>query len=244
MTLRSGGTWLLVLGLFFGGLTSSVHAGIIDTFDNPFSPGQLAIGATASSAQTGLSGVFGGEATAKRTGTLTQVIGDLPINITAEIAANKLSFDSGSGDQGTLTLDYTDFTPFSVAGVEIEVPLFSYNSGNGDPSLDVILTLTSALGSATGTIVVPGDINSPTILSFIVGSLTPSGAFDSSLITGISFVFAPKGLGADLTIGGADSPLRITNVPIPEPTSLALWGLIALSGGVLVSRRQQHRASV
>jgi hypothetical protein len=80
-------------------------------------------------------------------------------------------------------------------------------------------------------------IDTPVTLSFLAASF----GVDLTNIQSLKILFDAK-VAHDFTVQGEDG-VTITSVDVPEPSSLILWGSIALAGGWFMRRRLMKSAA-
>lgn len=119
----------------------------------------------------------------------------------------------------------------------ILLPFLASNGGTGATTLDLKVELLGGPGGSLNFAI--ADNASPFNLPISFGAFGP-GPFNG--ITGIRFTFNQDLTNAtDFTLGG-DGGIRITGDPVPEPATLATFGLMGLVGG-FVARRKLARAA-
>jgi len=173
--------------------------------------------------QTGLSGVLGGSrdtsvfASTGVTGATAQLL----------ISTGVLQLNTGTGVAGVFSLTYPNVAPLDLSTAIAFIFDISANDNGGTFVLDITdgtntgssTLLAGPLGSTTG-----DGVTGPQSIA-IAGNPDFSGV-NLGAVTGITLNFTGDD-STDLEIG----PLgfRITTQVIPEPASMAVWGLLGLS---------------
>lgn len=156
------------------------------------------------------------------------------ISANSQITGNfLLGMSTGSGiTSATTTLLYNAFGNLNLTannGISLNVSFF--NAGTPAVNPTVTATLTDNGGDR---VLGPIAFNSTGAL-FI-----PFGAVDRDVVTAIKLVFNLQN-GTDVTID-AKNGVIITETPVPEPMTLAAFGVMTLVGGVYGRRKLKARA--
>jgi len=177
-----------------------------------------------------------------RTGTYYNVgAGNTVLAGSASIGGGQVGFSNGPGERAALALSYAFGSQVNFVGQTPTIAVQNFNPLVGT-SVSTNLTLTSASGSATQTIITSTQVVAgvpSTILTF--GNLVPTGSFDLSKVTGAILIFEPAGLSAVASFGG-NGGFKTNETPVPEPTTLAIFGVMAI-GGYAVSRRRRQQVA-
>ncbi len=244
-------SWRLGVALgVVAGLTAAAEGAPVpfDFFTSPASGVQTVGGAAgggnpsppapASNFQSGLSGIsFGNQRTitAQRQGGFGSF--DADVNTTL---AGQYAFANGAATGSIFTIAY-DFAAqgfsldFSTSDL-VQLVGIAVDSGQAD------ITITSTDGANSFTTPVQSVLAGPaTDLDFFV----VGGLVDPTAITGLTITVdtvSPGLSGSDGRINNVnfDDSVRITGDPVPEPASMALFGLVGL-GGVIAARRKMRK---
>jgi len=220
----------LALCLGFVTVTSAKADVIIDGFGTPLSGGSVASGVLTSSGASVSSGSnSGGDILGNRLASVSSSgSGSSSMQIDSGLK-NLILGTTAATTNGTYTLKYNGFGSQNLSAANsVDLNVAFYNNGGAGfittAKLDWLDTVTGAHTS--------GLVNIPT-----TGTLSlPFGGFGRSQVTDLTLTFNLT-QGADVTFG--NSGVRIPGLEVPEPTSLALFGVIAVGGYVVARRRRQ-----
>ncbi|MEX1098721.1 MAG: hypothetical protein WED34_21920 [Planctomycetales bacterium] len=218
---------------------SPASAVVIDDFDNgvagTVASDTLADATPVTTAAGATGGAFGGNRTlfanvttfsgSALTSTLVDIGGDI-----------QLAIDEGTGVDGAGGVFIDSFTNNDFSGViSIEAQLTSLNFG-GAANILVRLELTDGSAVTGGvTLSLPFGTPGNTLLSFSLAAL--DGAVDLTDVQILRFGTLANGQSQDdLSI----TSITTTDREIPEPASLAVWGIMGLTG-MVVGRRRRMR---
>lgn len=216
----------LVVALSLGGASVSAAPVTIDTFDTPASA-QTFIGPTGAinTSHSG-TGILG-------TRTLT-TSGALALGDVFSIGAGAFSAFTGTSAIET-SLAYSSFGTQNFSGdLGINFHFSFLDAGVSATSTEVDVVLTTSTGTLTGSITL-ADSATAFSATLLFSSFTGPGSLSS--VTGITVIFNNGGTpnqGTDFVLDG----LSVTS-NVPEPMSVALFGLTALSAVFVVRRKKQ-----
>lgn len=165
-------------------------------------------------------------------------LGGTPILIyNSSGALTSLSLEYGVGAGGSALGDLTA----GGTATAIDLSFLSLTDGSGASNL---MSLKIVADTATGSLefngLIPESV-SPFTFSALLSGFTGLGSLTS--VNTLTFIFNQTSqLGnLDFQLTGPGITVRVQE--IPEPTSLLLWGVAAISGGVLAYRRRQRAAA-
>jgi len=223
---------------------SSARADIIlDGFGTPLNPALLAVASAGGGPafSTGTSQT-GSDFLGTRTPTVAYAssTGTLPGNATMQVNGGSLILGLSSAQQippinntGTYTLAYTNFGTLNLSGftsVDLFVSGFDAGTPPGTVTATVNWTDTSS-GAHSASQVISGT-----------GAVSVFfGGQDRDQVTSISVVISAPN-GGDENLSAANGGIRIRETPVPEPTSIALFGLATIGGGFWAARRRRQVA--
>lgn len=211
----------------------------VQTVSGPAGGGNPSPAVPASNFQSGLGGILFGN---QRTITAQRQGGSDTFGATVNTAiANQYSFANGASTGSVFTINYD----FAAQGFALDfsgsdlLTLVGIDMDSG--SADFSITATDGTNSFTTPIQNVNSAAPITNLNFnIVGGLV-----DGSAITGITIsvdTFNPGLSGADGQFDDIllDDTVTITGNHVPEPASMALFGLVGL-GGMIAARRKMRK---
>lgn len=186
--------------------------------------------------ETGVSGVLGGNRTTQLNFKTATIAGTN--NFTINTTSGVLSYNADNGILGGLSLVYT-FAATDFSDTDGILLTFANNNvGGPGQALSVTTTVFDTGTSSSISPTVPQSGSPQTLFIPFANMLpapnTPGGA-DLSALTQIRFDFNITGNG-----GQSFGLANISAVQIPEPTTLAVCGLVGLAG--LVSARRKLKA--
>jgi hypothetical protein len=150
----------------------------------------------------------------------------------------QFSSQSAANSAFTTTLSYT-FAPLTLSTASnLGLGFVSIDGGSTDPThLSALLQVNTTSGTLSETLSFPSG-NS--LQNFLIPFAALTGSGDLSHTTGITLTFntavGGPSPGADFILSG-DTGIHIFDNPVPEPASLATFGLIGLVSVVVVRRK-------
>lgn len=227
--------WLLAAVVPVVGMSlvaSPASAIVIDDFTSPsaysntYSPSDSPVN------QVDNGTMFGGIRTINLTFNGTSDITDtvtLALDPAAVSSPSNGIFDVNSASGvSDLVLDLTYDTSTLGPGIADSIDLTVHNVASGD-TVDIQLLVNGVPFGAIQS--VSGGGAFPQTLSFLLG-------IDTSTINTIGFVFSGAGgTGVDFTLTHIE--LNVSEEEVPEPASLAVWGVMGLTGMVAARRRRR-----
>jgi hypothetical protein len=239
--------WLpgfILVVCFFLGVSPVVNAADITVDDfsaTTLPPGagigslnQSGVGTTGPFPDGPNAGVLGGYRTI--TNQVTATGGGINANMTIQTGPQTLSYNTDSGVAGILTLLYDAngvglFADFS-GGTSLDLPFSAIDL----PGLVVMATLSDGTNSFTqssGALAAGAQT-----VSFPLSGFT---GVDLSNVQSVKLVFDAAN-SQDFTLSGPGGIIIVQE--IPEPASLALWGVIGIAGAWYTRRRLTKKATV
>lgn len=241
---------VFLLVLVFG-ITPGLQAQIvIDNFAEPAAPAvfpQTTVGTTPfTQAPLNPANTIGGV----REGSVTATSIALPGTDIVEVSVggNIFDYQASAGADGSATLFYDGNAGgagdlnLNLMGQSIAVTFILSDSSQALP-VTVTLDDGSATASVTQTLMTQINSGDPAVtLSFTSAAFTANNPLiNLASINSVLFNFDPAE-ARDFRLGGEGIVVQ-QQVPIPEPTSLALWGIVAMTGGVCAYRRRKQKAA-
>jgi len=219
---------------------------IIDDFTTPLSVPGGEINNAGTSTEFNVPGLFGVGTTDRTTTVTTIVLGTGLSSTSINTVVQRFSHQDVPDAQFKTDIAYTDFGTLDLTNMVIDLPFFQYNDGTNDANLQVTVTLSTPSGLLMSSQTVLSGNTGPFTLTFPFSGFTGPG--NITQVQGVTFSFLPQGtmsgppLGTGFILDGA-AGVQIN--AIPEPASLATWGMLALAGAWFGRRQLQrgHRAA-
>jgi hypothetical protein len=158
------------------------------------------------------------------------------------VGGGQFSFQSNTISTYSASLEYS-FGPVALSGANnLALDFLSIDAGSTlVTDLSVLMEVITSTGTLSQAFLLP-EGNFPQ--SFLLSFAGLAGAGDLASTIGLRLTFNNvNDAGVDFILTGDDG-VRITNGEIPEPATLATFGLMGLVGGIVARRKLKARALV